>query len=372
MNEVIDLPQVTITNDQAVSLLPTRFTEQPKASRNVRLDGHSEAISHVKRLVRQVAKTDASVLILGQSGTGKEVAARMIHQQSLRSDKPFVPVNCGAIPAELLESELFGHEKGSFTGAITARTGRFELAQGGTIFLDEIGDMRLDMQVKLLRILQERTFEKVGGVKTLHADVRVIAATHRNLEELIEENKFREDLFYRINVFPIEMPALANRREDISGLIDTLINEHPYKPSLKLTEDAKQCLINYNWPGNVRQLANLVERLRIMYPDQLISNEEIPQKFKEDNKDFIFKTLNKEKTMENVNEETRLIDNLDSIQLPADGIDLKAHLTAIEQRYIDLALKRTNGVVAHAAKLLGLGRTTLVEKLRRYSIDKAA
>lgn len=345
----------------------------PSAVSSINLDGKSEPILNVKRLIQQVSKTDASVLILGKSGTGKEVAARAIHDASLRAKKPFIPVNCGAIPHDLLESELFGHEKGAFTGAITSRVGRFELAEGGTLFLDEIGDMRLDMQVKLLRVLQERTFERVGGTRTHHANVRIIAATHQNLEVLIEKNQFREDLFYRINVFPIDMPSLTSRRSDIPGLIQVLLNEAPAKPVFSLTPEAMQCIVNYDWPGNVRQLANFVERMRIVFPDQLIDLSKIPEKYKSNkNMDNPLPTSNKENIMENFTNEPRQIDDIDTIQLPSDGIDLKAHLTAIEQKYIDLALQRTNGVVAHAAKLLGLGRTTLVEKLRRYSIDKAA
>ncbi|WP_252345752.1 sigma 54-interacting transcriptional regulator, partial [Shewanella indica] len=188
------------------------------------LVGRSEGIANVRHLINQVAGSDATVLVLGPSGTGKEVVARNIHYLSERRDGPFIPVNCGAIPPELLESELFGHEKGSFTGAISSRKGRFELAEGGTLFLDEIGDMPLQMQVKLLRVLQERVFERVGGNKAINADVRVVAATHRNLETMIEEGEFREDLFYRLNVFPIEMPPLSERRDDIPLLLQELVS----------------------------------------------------------------------------------------------------------------------------------------------------
>ncbi|MCB0386329.1 MAG: sigma-54-dependent Fis family transcriptional regulator, partial [Bdellovibrionales bacterium] len=230
------------------------------------LVGTSRGINQVRGLMGQVADKDVSVLITGESGTGKEVVARNLHYNSQRRNKPFVPVNCGAIPAELLESELFGHEKGAFTGAISDRKGRFELAEGGTLFLDEIGDMPLNMQVKILRVLQERTFERVGGTKTLNTDVRIIAATHKNLEDMIKNNEFREDLFYRLNVFPIEMPALRERVEDIPLLINELISrmEKEKRGSIRFNSAAIMSLCRHDWFGNVRELANLVERLAIM------------------------------------------------------------------------------------------------------------
>ncbi len=232
------------------------------------LVGTSRKVQQVRQLMEQVADKDVSVLITGESGTGKEVVARNLHYHSSRRDKPFVPVNCGAIPAELLESELFGHEKGAFTGAITARVGRFEMAEGGTLFLDEIGDMPLNMQVKILRVLQERTFERVGSNRTQSADVRVIAATHKHLEDMIESGDFREDLYYRLNVFPIEMPALRDRVEDIPLLINELISrmEKEKRGSLRMNSAAIMSLCRHDWPGNVRELANLVERLSIMHP----------------------------------------------------------------------------------------------------------
>ncbi|WP_197473738.1 sigma-54 dependent transcriptional regulator, partial [Oleiphilus sp. HI0066] len=246
------------------------------------LVGTSRPIQEVRALMGQVADKDVSVLITGQSGTGKEVVARNLHYNSHRRNEPFVPVNCGAIPAELLESELFGHEKGAFTGAITARSGRFELAEGGTLFLDEIGDMPLNMQVKILRVLQEKTYERVGGTKTIPTDVRIIAATHKNLEEMIEEGTFREDLYYRLNVFPIEMPALKEREEDIPLLINELISrmETEKRGSIRFNSAAILSLCRHEWPGNVRELANLVERLAIMYPYDVIGVKELPQKYR--------------------------------------------------------------------------------------------
>ena len=231
------------------------------------LVGSSEGIRGVRRLIEQVAGADATVLLLGESGTGKEVVARNIHYHSARRYKPFVPVNCGAIPADLLESELFGHERGAFTGAISARRGRFEMADGGTLFLDEIGDMPLAMQVKLLRVLQERTFERVGSNKSVSVDVRIIGATHSDLEESIALGKFRDDLYYRLNVFPIEMPPLRSRTEDLSLLVNDLLvrMENEKRGSIRMTPAAMDALGRYPWPGNVRELANLVERLTILY-----------------------------------------------------------------------------------------------------------
>ena len=246
------------------------------------LVGTSRKIQQVRELMTQVADKDVTVLITGESGTGKEVVARNLHYHSPRRQKPFVPVNCGAIPPELLESELFGHEKGSFTGAISNRSGRFEMAEGGTLFLDEIGDMPLNMQVKILRVLQERTYERVGGNKTLNADVRIIAATHKNLEKMIAAGDFREDLYYRLNVFPIEMPALRERIEDLPLLLNELISrlENEQRGSIRFNSAAILSLCQHNWAGNVRELANLVERMAIMYPYGVVGAGDLPAKFR--------------------------------------------------------------------------------------------
>ena len=246
-----------------------------------RLVGRSDAMCVVRRLIEQVAPTDANVLILGESGTGKEVVARAIHDLSNRSKKPFVPVNCGAIPGELLESELFGHEKGAFTGAFATREGRFELAEGGTLFLDEIGDMPFQMQVKLLRVLQERTFTRVGSNKIITANVRVIAATHQNLEKMVQENRFREDLFYRLNVFPIETPPLRERTDDIPLLIQELVNRHGKEQhtTIRFTQRAMLALMQNQWKGNVRELSNLVERLLILHPNEVVDASDLPAKY---------------------------------------------------------------------------------------------
>ncbi|HKK13633.1 MAG TPA: sigma-54 dependent transcriptional regulator [Gammaproteobacteria bacterium] len=330
------------------------------------LVGNSRAIHRVRKLIQQVADSEANVLILGDSGTGKEVVARNLHYYSGRRDNPFVPVNCGAIPGELLESELFGHEKGAFTGAISARQGRFELAEGGTLFLDEIGDMSLPMQVKLLRVLQERTFERVGSNKSIHANVRIIAATHRDLEEAIRDGRFREDLFYRLNVFPIEMPPLRDRVEDIPLLVNELIRriEHEKRGSVRLTPASMMALCQYNWPGNVRELANLVERLAILYPFGVVDIGELPEKFQVDGIPPQAK-LEEEWASLPADPVT-----YDEPRLPRDGLDLKEHLNNLELTYIKQALDDAGGVVAHAAKRLGMRRTTLVEKLRKYGLQR--
>jgi len=329
------------------------------------LVGSSRSVKHVRNLIEQVADSEANVLILGESGTGKEVVARNLHYYSSRRGKPFVPVNCGAIPGDLLESELFGHEKGAFTGAISSREGRFEMAEGGTLFLDEIGDMSLSMQVKILRVLQERTFERVGSNKCLSANVRIIAATHRDLEKAIIAGEFREDLYYRLNVFPIEMPPLKERVEDIPLLVNELVRriEHEKRGSVRLSPGAIYALCQYNWPGNVRELANLIERLAILHPYGLVEAGDLPEKFMSDEK------LDPEILGDAFIGTPVTSDDLDP-RLPRNGLNLKQHLSNLEVNYIKQALDESGGVVAHAAKRLGMRRTTLVEKLRKYGLQK--
>ena len=337
------------------------------------LVGTSRAIQQVRQMMQQVADTEASVLILGESGTGKEVVARNLHYHSKRREAPFVPVNCGAIPAELLESELFGHEKGAFTGAITSRAGRFELANGGTLFLDEIGDMPLPMQVKLLRVLQERTFERVGSNKTQSADVRIIAATHKNLEKMIEDGTFREDLYYRLNVFPIEMAPLRERIEDIPLLMNELISrmEHEKRGSIRFNSAAIMSLCRHDWAGNVRELANLVERMAIMHPYGVIGVGELPKKFRhvDDEDEDLTASLR-----EDLEERAAIIAGLPGVNtpamLPAEGLDLKDYLGNLEQGLIQQALDDASGVVARAAERLRIRRTTLVEKMRKYGMSR--
>jgi sigma-54 specific flagellar transcriptional regulator A len=332
------------------------------------LVGHSRAIVQVRKLIEKVADTDANVLILGDSGTGKEVVARNLHYYSSRRDRPFVPVNCGAIPPDLLESELFGHEKGAFTGAISARQGRFELAEGGTLFLDEIGDMPLPMQVKLLRVLQERIYERVGSNRSLKADVRIVAATHRDLEEEITEGRFREDLYYRLNVFPIEMPALRERSEDIGLLIKELITrmEHEQRGSVRLTPAAVNALTHYPWPGNVRELSNLMERLIIMFPYGVVDVRDLPEKFRG-------RVADEETLISELSGEFAQpldTDLASAVRLPREGLDLKEHLNQLEYSLIKQALDEADGIVAHAAKRLAMRRTTLVEKMRKFGLQR--
>ena len=343
------------------------------------LVGRSEGIANVRHLINQVASSEATVLILGQSGTGKEVVARNIHYISDRRDGPFIPVNCGAIPPELLESELFGHEKGSFTGAISARKGRFELAEKGTLFLDEIGDMPLQMQVKLLRVLQERMFERVGGSKSIVADVRVVAATHRNLESMIEIGDFREDLYYRLNVFPIEMPALCERKEDIPLLLQELVSRvyNEGRGRVRFTQRAIESLKEHSWSGNVRELSNLVERLTILYPGGLVDVNDLPIKYRHIDvpeycvevseeqleRDALASIFNDEEPIEIP--ETRF-----PSELPPEGVNLKDLLAELEIDMIRQALDQQDNVVARAAEMLGIRRTTLVEKMRKYGLSK--
>lgn len=349
-----------------------------------RLKGNSSGVVAIRKLIAQVAESDATVLILGESGTGKEVVARALHDTSLRAEKPFVPINCGAIPSELLESELFGHEKGAFTGALNSRQGRFELAEGGTLFLDEIGDMPVSMQVKLLRVLQERTFERVGSNKTIQCDVRVIAATHRQLENEIKENRFREDLFYRLNVFPIEIPALKDRVEDIPLLVSDLISrmEASNRGSVRLTPLALAVLKQHDWPGNVRELANLIERLAIIFPKGTVDAADLPEKFQHYpvpeglNNELISLPQQFDDSLgEDVLGVIEVVAHFDGVnsplvQLPTQGIDLKEYLNIVEMDLIRQALNESNGVVAHAAKRLNMRRTTLVEKLRKFDVHR--
>ncbi len=341
------------------------------------LVGKSNAIQRVRHMMGQVANTEVSVLITGESGTGKEVVARNLHLNSARADKPFVPINCGAIPRELLESELFGHEKGAFTSAISSRAGRFELADGGTLFLDEIGDMPLNMQVKLLRVLQERSFERVGGVKTIQTDVRILAATHKDLEKMIEEGEFRQDLYYRINVFPIEIPSLRERAEDVALLLNELITimEAEKRGSVRFNSGAIASLCRHPWLGNVRELANLVERMAILYPHGIVGINDLPRKFRHLNDKEIGEVVAAEASGASVvalgDAPASTADDSDQQSLlPLHGLDLKEYLANLEKDLIGQALDDSGGVVARAADRLHIRRTTLVEKMRKYNLQK--
>ncbi len=367
--------------------LSSNVSDSSHLSRN--LVGQSMSIQEVRYLIEQVANTEANVMILGESGTGKEVVARNIHDYSVRRKGPFVPLNCGAIPAELLESELFGHEKGAFTGAITSRKGRFELAEGGTLFLDEIGDMPLNMQVKLLRVLQERCFERVGGSTTIKANVRIIAATHRNLDDMLIDQRFREDLYYRLNVFPIEMPPLKERKEDIPLLIHEIMHriEQEGGSPISFTQRAIDSLLEHDWPGNVRELANLVERMVILHPKGMVDVNHLPDKYRHTDIQAFTPNLISVESVEDLErdvfadifsenftfeDDTIVSDSvLDATtKLPEEGVNLKELLTELEVSLINQALDAQHGVVARAADMLAMRRTTLVEKMRKYNIQR--
>jgi sigma-54 dependent transcriptional regulator, flagellar regulatory protein len=327
--------------------------DQPESDQPI--IGESPAIRAIQALLEKVAPSQATVLITGESGTGKEVLVRALHRLSGRKGA-FVAINCGAIPEHLLESELFGHERGAFTGAVTRRMGRFELAEGGTIFLDEIGDMPMPMQVKLLRVLQERVIERVGGTASIPVDVRVVAATHRDLPARIENGSFREDLYYRLSVFPLEIPPLRERPEDIVPLVREMIDRVSgrYGVRLQITPDAMAVLERYTWPGNARELANLIERLAVMRPNGRIEADSLPWPLRP--------------VPQVPADEAPEAGSTAAIDLPAGGLDLKEYLAALERDMIRSALERAQGVVQQAADELGVRRTTLVEKINRHKL----
>jgi len=375
------------------------------------LAGDSPAMRSLRALIRRVATSDSTVLILGESGTGKELVAQSIHRLSMRHSNRFVPVNCGAIPADLLESELFGHTKGAFTGALADRRGRFELANSGTLFLDEIGDMRLDMQVKLLRVLQERVIDRVGDDRSIPVNVRVVAATHRQLEESISQGKFRADLFYRLNVVPLYVPALRDRGDDVTILFDHFAKRcaTPGQLPIRASEDLREWMTSYSWPGNCRELLNLVERLTVFWPAQELSLKSIPSSMlprgastvvgasSPDEQAAILELFQGDEDLMSAKEAAHaaadcVSDVADlavaelvvresssnwSAELPAAAaptlsnatVDLKQMLADFESAWIREAMKVTEGNITHAAELLGLARTTLIERLRKYDLS---
>ena len=313
--------------------------------------GDSNPIQEVFELIERVADTDSTVLITGESGTGKELIAKAIHYNSYRRENPMVVINCGAIPEELLESELFGHEKGAFTGAHKMRVGRFELANGGTIFLDEIGDMSPNLQVKLLRVLQEQKFERVGGTRTLEIDVRIIAATNQDLINGVNKGKFRQDLYYRLNVIPMKVPPLRHRKGDIPLLIDFFVkkfNKQKRKWITGFSGEAIDCLLEYSWPGNVRELENLVERVVILSDGDKIELDDVPESIK-----------GKAGKVESI-----------EVTIPKDGIVFEEAVEEYEKKLILQALSETNWVKTKAAKLLNINRTTLIEKMKKKHLHK--
>jgi sigma-54 specific flagellar transcriptional regulator A len=334
------------------------------------LIGESAGIRAVRRLISQVAPTGASVLITGPSGSGKEMVARAIHAESTRAKGPFVAVNCGAIPRDLLESELFGHEKGAFTGAVTQLRGRFEDADGGTLFLDEIGDMPADMQVKLLRVLEERCITRVGGRAKISIDTRIISATHRDLGVAIEDQRFREDLYYRLAVFPVHLPSLAERHADIPVLIEHFLRlfTEPGRP-IQLTRAALDDLSAYRWPGNVRELRNIIERAAILFPGATIGPEEVAMLLRRT--PTATHNGEREALWAKSSPATLASRPTDAgVEPPSTGpIDLKSLVAEFEHRHIVEALRQCDGVVADAARQLSLQRTTLIEKMKKHGIQ---
>lgn len=339
------------------ALTQTQLTKENQHLRNAlnmkyrfeNIVGQSEAITSVLNIVERVAQSDSTVLVMGESGTGKELIAKALHYNSNRSQEAFIPVNCGAIPAELLESELFGHVKGAFTGAIANRTGRFELAQDGTLFLDEIGELGPSLQVKLLRVLQERSFEPVGGTKTIPANVRIIAATNIDLEQAVELGKFREDLFYRLNVIPIRVPALRERKSDIPLLLHHFIetfNRTRGRQLKGIAPDAMEMLMNYAWPGNIRELENLVERLSILKGAGLVEIADLPERYRK----------------------TQMETDPNKLDIPDNGVDFNTAVDNYENALIMRALEKTGWNRNQAALLLKLNRTTLVEKIKKKGL----
>jgi sigma-54 specific flagellar transcriptional regulator A len=322
-------------------------------------------MKEVFELARKVAQTSSTVLILGESGTGKEVIAKYIHHLSQRQG-PFVAINCAAIPEELLEAELFGYEKGAFTGAIKAKPGKFEQAKDGTIFLDEIGDLSLKLQAKLLRVLQERVVERLGGERPIKVNARIIAATNQNLETLVKERRFREDLYYRLNVIPIFVPPLRERKEDIPMLAEFFLKKVCRRegiPIKKLSQDVIECLLEYNFPGNVRELENMVERMVILTDDEVISLDKLPHPMVEK------LTKVKERKEDLIDERIFFSPNYQSPEkIFTSDFNLNEYLKEIEIFYLKKALELSKGVKSKAAKLLGLNRTTFIEKLKRYGL----
>jgi len=312
--------------------------------------GNSPAIQPVFSRMEKILHTDSTVLILGESGTGKELVARAIHFNGSRKDKPFIAINCGAIPAELLESELFGHVRGSFTGAVADKPGKFELANHGTIFLDEIGTMPLHLQMKLLRVLQEQEVERVGSIRKTKLDVRVISATNSDLDERVRRAEFREDLFYRLNVIPIHLPPLRERHEDIALLARHFLRKictDMRHPICELTPDALIAMESYNWPGNVREMENVIERVVALTDGNVIDRQDLPPQ--------IAGTLN----------ENGL---LPALHIPEEGLDLTETMAHLERHLIQQAMERSHSIKARAASLLNINRTTLVEKIKRYGM----
>ena len=365
-NGAFDYITKPITSDELLVVMEKALKFKGLEEENIRLKrelrqryrysnliGTSEALKTVYDLIEKVADTDSTILISGASGTGKELVARAIHYNSSLSNKPLVVINCGAIPEQLLESELFGHEKGSFTGAYRSRIGRFEMANGGTIFLDEIGEMSPALQVKLLRVLQEQKFERVGGTKTIHVDVRIIAATNKNLTVAINKGKFREDLYYRLNVIPIKVPPLKKRKSDIPLLIDFFIKKFQKGKTKSITgfsSRAMDAMLDYDWPGNVRELENVIKRLIILCDNEVVNFDDLP---------------------DHIQQNTRSIEPGEE-DIFEEGLNLDEAVKDYEKRIILEALEKSKWVKTNAAKLLHINRTTLVEKIKKRNLTETA
>lgn len=329
-----------------------------------RIIGNSPVLEKVLKIVDKVAPTETTVLVTGESGTGKELIVRQLHCNSLRCDKPLVPINCGAIPADLLESELFGHEKGAFTHAVRSRAGRFELANSGTVFLDEIGELDPQLQVKILRAIQEKEIERVGASQTLKVDVRIVAATNRNLENEVAAGRFREDLYYRLNVVPIQIPPLRQRPEDILELAGHFLSHFCHKKkreSLTISTKARELLLRYSWPGNVRELENFMERMSILCDGNTVTPEDLPDKIRNECREAMPQDA-EQPAASPVFSWPRLrdIQNLD--------LNLKDFLDAVEVALLNEALEESDGVKNKAAEILGIKRTTLIEKLKKKNM----
>ncbi len=339
------------------------------------LIGDSPSMQTVYELIEKIADTDSTILITGESGTGKELIAKTIHYNNIsRAGGPFVPINCAAIPRDLLESELFGHEKGAFTGAISTRLGRFELAQAGTLFLDEVGELDPSLQVKLLRVLQEREFERVGGMKTIKVDVRILAATNKDLEKATKEGKFREDLYYRLNVIPLQLPPLRSRYEDIPLLAAFFVQEFCRKKKrepFSFSPQVMDCLLKYRWPGNVRELENLMERLTILVSGPVVQLADLPEKLHlttgEDSEAAASpQVMTSFRTMA---AKAPLPIQGSDLELGETGVDLNELVATMERNMIMKALEKAGGVRSKAAQFLGLNRTTLLEKMKKMKIE---
>ena len=331
--------------------------------------GESKPIRDVFDVVARAAGSQSTVMIYGESGTGKELIARALHMSSPRASKPFIAVNCGAIPHELLESELFGYEKGSFTGAVNTRIGRMELANQGTIFFDEIGDMPTSLQVKLLRVLAEREIDRIGSTKPTPIDIRVITATHRNLEESIKEGSFREDLFYRLNIIPINLPPLRERKTDIPLLADHFLKQFNRTAIPKtISDEAMQFLVNYSWPGNIRELANFIERMVVLSIGSTITPRDLPEKVLGDTPKEKWQPLEEDEEGNPAQILQQSLRQSFHVGIPEEGINLKKTVEEFEKELLLEALEKTGWVKNKAANLLGLNRTTLVEKLKKMKI----